>query len=422
MEAGADSQSLLIPSVDDGDIPGILQSTVRISSPSSSAGGHPSPGAGDFDETRTLQESGDWGSALKPDLESFHDVHTVSHSRSAPLLPAQHSQTVSTWYTGASLTSSPSKRTHWKPLGATWRDWDAKQARQGIQRDANNKRDFIHGVVPNWMKQGTLRIKSLLEHELAWSYYRTRRHEGHPLRDQVGERLDPKSVVGAMRSGGNIFSFWRDLRPPFDVLEVTRMDEKEEGSKPHPDGDLFRVTYECPIEYQAERLWGMKSDGGTFNNKVHGIAEVRIPLDFPEKSHLRVAGWGTPVVNWSPQDDRHMDPPVERPTAVDPWVWMPIADELELRPDMNRFKGCRQATRIASRRADAARKRGIQVPEMQKLLLGSHASLPRLAAAEQRLAVGSPPQTAGGQRAKSSAGPRKHCVFTASSGFVHYAG
>lgn len=409
-----------------------FHSTVRISSADS--------GQSDLEmQGPDVDTSGEWGSVLKP-CESFNDrsATSISRSRSAPMIPAQHSSTTSTWYTGPSLASSPSKQ-HWKALGSTWRDWDADMISRGQSRDANNKKDFIHGCVPNWQGQGTLRMKNLLEHELSWAYYRTRRHAGHPLREEVGETLDPKHVVGPMRSGGNIFQFWRDLRPPFAVLEVTRASHQKQEvldatgrHQPHPDGDLFYVTYECAIEYFGERLWGLKSDGGTFNNKVHGNAQVRIPLDFPEGNHLRVASWGTPVVNWTPKDDK--DPLVEPKTAVDPMIWMPIAEELGTRPSIKKLSSCREQSRLASRKADAFRKRGIQVPELQKLLLGPHADLPKLANAEHRQALGLPdakrpmtgpvtPVTAGLPNARmTSTGPRKHRIYTASSGFVSYAG
>eukprot|EP00435_Cladocopium_sp_Y103_P020044 s3751_g4.t2 len=109
---------------------------------------------------------------------------------------------------------------------------------------------------------------------------------------------------------------------------------------------------------------------------------VRIPLDYPDKSRCIITSWGNPVVNWNPNDDK--DPIVETPTAIDPMMWMPIADELQQRPSIKKFAACRQETRIASRRADEKRKRGIEVPEMTRILLSSNPSLPRLAAAEQR--------------------------------------
>merc|ERR1712151_810782 len=61
------------------------------------------------------------------------------------------------------------------------------------------------------------------------------------------------------------------------------------------------------------------------------------------------------------------------PQIVDPNKWMPISDELQQRADHPRFARCREATRRAKSRKE------IQVDPLQKLLLGPHASLPRLA-------------------------------------------
>ncbi|CAJ1363769.1 unnamed protein product [Effrenium voratum] len=74
--------------------------------------------------------------------------------------------------------------------------------------------------------------------------------------------------------------------------------------------------------------------------------------------------------------------------------------------------------RVAARRADAQRKRGVEVPEMTRILLSSNPSLPRLAAAEQRFVDGN----RAGSSSPMKRPLRKHCVFTSSSGFVNYAG
>ncbi|CAL1138158.1 unnamed protein product [Cladocopium goreaui] len=97
---------------------------------------------------------------------------------------------------------------------------------------------------------------------------------------------------------------------------------------------------------------------------------------------------------------------------------MVMKDELQQRPSIKKFAACRQETRTASRRADEKRKRGIEVPEMTRILLSSNPSLPRLAAAEQRCVD----EGKAGSSSPTKRQLRKHCVFTASSGFVHYAG
>merc|ERR1712176_1431225 len=120
-------------------------------------------------------------------------------------------------------------------------------------------------------------------------YYRMRRHAKHPQRKEVGDPALPQhSVVEAMRYGTeNQFQFWRDLRPPFQIMEVRRLTGEPESGQ-HPDGDLFEVVYQCGIDYCAERLWNLNSDAGTFNNKVHGSAQVRTPNGFPKKRPISI--------------------------------------------------------------------------------------------------------------------------------------
>ncbi|CAK9112523.1 unnamed protein product [Durusdinium trenchii] len=351
---------------------------------------------------------------------SLASNRTMGRIQSAPLLHATSSPSLANWYTKDCPGSGVRA---WKPLASAYRDVD--EVRNAAVKDSLDKRDFIDGTVPNWSKDSVMRMKGMLEHLISWTYYHIQRDEDHPQRKEVGEFLDPKNLPVALRSGAARFRFWRDLRPPFQVVQVTRSsdalgkwrDVDQQDTKLHPDGELFYVTYVCPLAHHVERAWNLKSDAGTFDNKVHGIASVRIPLDYPEKSRCIITSWGSPVVNWNPNDDK--DPVVEHPSAVDPMHWMPIADELQERPTIKRFAACRQETRIASRRADEKRKRGIEVPEMTRVLLSSNPSLPRLAAAEQRLvdAANKP-----GSSSPTKRQLRKHCVFTSSSGFVHYAG
>lgn len=340
--------------------------------------------------------------------------------QSAPLLHSTAAPSVASWYTKGAATGTTNRA--WKALGSAYRDVD--ELRNATVEDASDRRDFIDGLVPNWSKDTVMRMKGMLEHLITWTYYHIQRDENHPQRKEVGEFLDPKNVPIALRSGAARFRFWRDLKPPFQVVQVTRSsdalgkwrDVDAEATKPHPDGELFYVTYECALAHHVERAWGLKTEAGTFDNRVHGVASVRIPLDYPDKSRCIITSWGNPVVNWNPNDDK--DPIVETPTSIDPMMWMPIADELQQRPSIKKFAACRQETRIASRRADEKRKRGIEVPEMTRILLSSNPSLPRLAAAEQRCVD----EGKAGSSSPTKRQLRKHCVFTASSGFVHYAG
>ncbi|CAE7225128.1 rluB [Symbiodinium necroappetens] len=208
----------------------------------------------------------------------------MSRIQSAPLLHAQQSPSVTTWYTNASQSTfgSPSNRRSWQPLASSFREWD--EIRNMGVRDPTDKRDFANGLVPNWSKDNTMRMQGMLEHVLSWTYYHIQRDEEHPQRKEVGEYLDPQNVPVALRSGAARFKFWCDLKPPFQVVQVTRAEEalgkwreavESEGVKPHPDGELFYVTYECPLAYHVERAWGLKTMAGTFDNKVHGVASVR---------------------------------------------------------------------------------------------------------------------------------------------------
>jgi len=256
---------------------------------------------------------------------------------------------------------------------------------------------------------------------------RIRRHQKHPQRKVVGDPTLPnENVVVQMRNGKTRqFHFWRDLRPPFQVLQVTK--RTEAGGTLHPDGEVHEVVYECGIDYYGERLWNTKSDAGTFDNRIHSTAVVRIPDNFPAKRPLTLLSWGTPALNWSPADDRDDDGNPSKPVMIDPSRWMPISDELKQRADLPRFAACRQATK----RADS--KKGTEVKPIQKLLLGPHASLAKLAkCAEMGLDSDLTPRAKEakalrlleekGEFPPKKVKMRQNCIFTSAAGFVRYAG
>merc|ERR1712224_487805 len=131
----------------------------------------------------------------------------------------------------------------------------------------NEHRVLADGTMPGWSRGSTLRAKRLLEHTLTWAYYRTRRHELHPLRKKVGDPYLPlTSICREMRIGiGARFEFWKDLRPPFQVISVKReMGVDSECA----DGTLYRVEWFCAIEHSKERMWNLQSGGGTFDNRI----------------------------------------------------------------------------------------------------------------------------------------------------------
>lgn len=257
-----------------------------------------------------------------------------------------------------------------------------------------------------------LRKVKKLEHELTWAYYRMRRHALHPQRKDVGDpHLPPDCVTEKMRYGSeNKFQFWRDLRPPFAVTEVRRVTSDPECGS-HGDGDLFKVTYQCGIDYVSERLWNQKSDGGTFDNKIQGVAKVRIPNEYPKERSIVIESWGNPSLNsthWVTDEDEDDE---AEPPIVDPNVWMPISQELELHANLPRFAACREATRKARTR------RSLDMPPVQKMLLGPHTSLNQMASSSYQ----GPGENAQGAT-PSPKKNRQHRIFTAAAGFVRYAG
>merc|ERR1712187_559954 len=154
----------------------------------------------------------------------------------------------------------------------------------------------------------------------------------------------------------------------------------------HPDGELYKVTYQCGIEYAMERIANGGANG-TFSNKVTGVAHIRIHDAFPRKRPMHIISWGQPQLNWDPGEDEEDG----NAGGVDPAKWMPIGNAIGKRPDDPSMAACRTATQELTKKLTKAR-RNVEVPEIQKLLLGPHASLPRLAQVE-RAAHSSPPAT-----------------------------
>lgn len=310
----------------------------------------------------------------------------------------------------------------WSPLGSTWRDREKDDCGVPVRKNADEANAFINGCVPNWGKIHVRNAKTL-EHELTWSYYRMCRHASHPGREVVGDPHMPNDcVVEQMRSGSQYkFQFWRDLKPPFYVTAVRR--DQEDAATKHPDGDLFYVSYQCGIDYVGERLWNQQTDASTFDNKIKGVASIRIPDGFPKQHAIKIVSWGRPSLNATEQLDPNGVPLEDG--FIDPNKWMPISQELGQRADMPRFGACREATRQAH--AGAKARRAVEVAPLQKLLLGPHASLPRLAAMSSPTRSSNPasPTSPGIGVEGATPSPKKkrqHRIFTAAAGFVRYAG
>eukprot|EP00971_Amphidinium_carterae_P148971 2953458-Amphidinium_carterae.3 len=146
--------------------------------------------------------------------------------------------------------------------------------------------------------QQVMRTKATLAHELTWAFYRLQRHAVIPQADDF------------VFLPSHRFNFWRDLRPPFIVTEVYRViqDQAEatisgDPNDEHPDGVLHDVTYYSAMDYASEHMAGMVSGGGTFDNRVRGVAKVRIPRRFPQVRPVHILSWGRPVLNWTAEDE-----------------------------------------------------------------------------------------------------------------------
>jgi hypothetical protein len=345
----------------------------------------------------------------------------------------------SSWFPAGRQSAPSGGSRAWKPLGGTWREWDELNAADSFGRSGlPDSSGFANGVVPHWSKMATIRKKSLIAHDFSWAYYRMRRHDNHPQRLEFGGAVQHASQRGSAGSSTvSGFNFWRDLRPPFEILGVRRPDsdpetEEAERHENHPDGVLYNVIYECRLEYVSERSWNMLTDAWTYNNKVHGVARVRIPDGFPQKRPIRIVDWGQPVINYLPDPNK---PDEDVIATVPPLEWSPLAQELGIRIDSQRLATVR----------DMSQKNpvfGNEVSPRQKALLGSHALLPELAAIEER-AASAPAGAAVGRRGSLShtsvarrlqrsrrsacdgATPprvRQHRMFTPAGGIVTYRG
>ncbi|CAJ1353381.1 unnamed protein product [Effrenium voratum] len=233
-----------------------------------------------------------------------------SSSSSMPMMLASKSSHV------RSLTSL---RSDSQPLGSKWRDQDLDGT---VRSNADDGSEFVQGCLPNWATERKVRSAAAVEHKLSWAYY-------HMRSMRVGL---PKAEM-VKRQTGQQFDFWRDLRPPFRVASIERDTDDTGGA----DGPLFRISYSCPLDYVTERKWGLRtSEEGTFKNTVHGVAEVRIPKDFPETSkHICVLSWGRPALKFGvkPQQKAKEVPAI----SVDPKTWSPVAAEFHLRSNCGRL-------------------------------------------------------------------------------------
>lgn len=226
----------------------------------------------------------------------------------------------------------------------------------------------------------------------------------HPHRKEVGDpTLPPENVIAEMRNGREKqFLFWRDLRPPFSIIEVQKLPGDASGA--HPDGEVHEVVFECAIDYNSEHLWNTKSVNATFDNKVHSTALVRIPAGFPRQRPIVIVNWGNPKLNWSADQETDNDGNPLRPGVIDPSRWNALAHEFGARADHPRFAETRDKIKKADKMIAMHQKK-----PLQKFV--KSASLAKLAKQEESACL--PPK-----KVKS----RQHRIFTAAAGFVRYAG
>lgn len=337
----------------------------------------------------------------------------IPRAITVPLLPAgTPQQTQSTWHSSTSLWKSGaaisrSSNSSWRPLGSTWRDWDAQLANSSSRSTvggphhtsaSESAKPYIHGCIPHWGKDATIKMKASLEHDLTWLFYRIRRQRDHPMRNRV---IHPK-VNGVQ------LDFWEVCKPPFAVTSCARASESGNS-----EGILHQVKYECGVDYATERLGEDSSEGGTFDNKLCGVAEVRVLPNFPKERPITVVSWGAPSMFSGPEM-------CDSGKGVDPDIWNPLADLLGCRPDDPRLRSVNEA----ARRAAATRSKGsLSVPPMQKALLGPHPALPQLArCASEAGQPGSRGAAASGEAGGTVKKMRKHKIFTAACGFVEFHG
>ncbi|CAK9087288.1 unnamed protein product [Durusdinium trenchii] len=287
----------------------------------------------------------------------------------APMLPVLQSPHNTSFYTkstqpGDSLRESSYSSKIWFPLGGAWREQERGLDGEVLRTNIDDGREFVNGCIPNWSSDCAIRSPAAVEHKLSWAYYRMR-----GMRAALGHT----DQVPSSKQSRQQFNFWTDLRPPFRIKGMKR--DADDG---HPDGPLFRISYCCPLDYVTERKWGRRTAEGTFENLVHGVAEVRIPKDFPQVStRIIVLSWGRVEIKFGTK------PKVDKKAgAVDPKKWSPIAAEFHLRSNCSRLASLRESLHEANLKM-AGQSNQQAVRPWQKALMKPSATLADFMKAEQ---------------------------------------
>lgn len=300
-----------------------------------------------------------------------------SSTQSAPMLPVLQSPLNTSFYTKSSshrgsdsmqtASSFGSSRVGSRPpLGGAWRE----QERGGeLRSNIDEGKEFIQGCIPNWSSENNIRSSAAVEHKLTWAYYHMR-----GMRTSLGQT---EQTTSSKKNGQ--FNFWRDLRPPFRVKRIQR--EVDDG---HADGPLFNITYCCPLDYVTERKWGHRTAEGSFENLVHGVAEVRIPKDFPQISkHVIVLSWGKPEIKFGSKPK--LDDKEAQAVTVDPKKWSPIAAEFHMRSNCTRLAKIRESLHETNLKMAVQGNQMKQMRPWQKALLKPSATLSDFVKAEKEM-------------------------------------
>lgn len=277
---------------------------------------------------------------------------------------------------------------------------------------------YVNGCLPQWGVESTIRVKSAIEHELTWAYYRMRRHPEHPVRKDISQQFPPTEMQGV--------SFWQDLRPPFVVRKVHLAKQGTEDLKNlhHPDGDLYHVTYECGLDYVGERKFDTMPGSSSFDNKVHGVAAVRFSNHFPTKRQFRFLSWGRPVCVRSPGQAGEAEAHEEREVAVvDSKIWNPLAKELGERADSDRMNRVHSEVRSMHRKSLASGPAPLEQTNEKRAIMGTHTGLQAfLKAKTQDIAKSSRQIGLDTLPHEKKIKMREHRICTSAGGFLKYHG
>lgn len=354
---------------------------------------------------------------------------TFQQTGSSTVAPGTSFHSTSMPSLSSSSLGTPKKHQGYRPLGDAWRTTGSWNPNRSYVSEGDS---FIGGSVPSFIKGHQCRTKEAIGHHLGWAYYRTKRHPDHPLRIAFGANTLPATdVVSGLRDNTpDAFNFWRDLRPPFDVVSVRRIEQPDDGEPRRPQ-EHYEVEFECSLDYKIERSWGEKQDGGTFDNKIHGTVLVQLADKWPTERPLEILHWGPPCLNYTPNEEDKKNFKDDRPA----WhCWLPLAKELNDRPTASRFKSFRVTDNFKHDYVQPKPK----LDPVTQALLGRHdfqkiqKGTSKMEAADRKKLASSPKKSLSPKKGGSpfaadlsdskDTPKRRNSIFTAAAGFVRYDG